>query len=664
MYCEKLHRRRIILCFVFMAGICGLVGARLAKIQIGEADRYRIRAADQYTGTLTRQALRGRIFDRNGVLLAGNQSLPTVVAIPEAIEDPAQTAEQLSPVLDIPAARLIPSMTKDRKVVYLKRQVDPETQKKVKALNIRGIGFDEEPGRCYPNGTLAAHVLGHCLMDNSGAAGVEAKLDSFLQGAEYKYQVTYDGRRRRLETWNLEMANPNHGIDVILTIDSTVQHFAEQVLERQCGETQALGGSAVILDVKTGDIIACANYPTFDPNRYRDFDEKDRANRATAHLYEPGSVQKVATILAALDDNAVGPDTIIPVGHGTYTIAGHTYTDDHPPYKPQFTVSEVVMVSSNVGAIRISERLGEGKFLAALEKFGFSEAPCSDLPGVACMYFMKPGMLGYSRLSMPSMAFGGAEVMASAMGMAAFFNAVANDGVYVKPHAIRALRSPLDGVERPYQEVETRRIASERATRQVREMMRLVIDEEKGTGNRARIEGISAGGKTGTVRKWDDEAKCYSRNKIIASFGGMLPVDSPRVTIFVVLDEPKTETYGGLVAAPVFKEIAEFCIAYLGIPREISDKEWETNYASGILRRSTAQDRRETKGTMPLLLGMTLGEACSLLLEQDVVPRISGSGIVVWQDPPKDAPILLRPVEIRLAPPPDEVVTASRNGRT
>ena len=259
MYCEKLHRRRIIICFVFMAGVCGLVGARLAKIQIGESDRYQIRATDQYTGTLTRQALRGGIFDRNGVLLAGNQSLPTVVAIPEAIEDPVQTARLLSPVLDIPASRLIPSMTMDRKVVYLKRKVDPETEKKVTALNIRGIGFDKEPGRCYPNGSLAAHVLGHCLMDNSGAAGTETKMDSLLEGEEYKYQVTYDGRRRRLETYNFESADPNHGIDVILTIDSTIQYFAEQVLERQCVETKALGGSVVILAADTGEIIACAN---------------------------------------------------------------------------------------------------------------------------------------------------------------------------------------------------------------------------------------------------------------------------------------------------------------------------------------------------------------------------------------------------------------------
>jgi len=654
MFSERIHRRRIVISAACLVLLSGGVVARLADIQIVNPERYRLRAQDQYTAQRERRAPRGRIFDRQGTLLAGNTERPTVIAIPPALENPEQAAALLAPVLRVRASVLLERMKMRRSVVYLKRKVDEETAGRVEALDLVGIGFEPEPARYYPKGRLAAHVIGFTNMENEGGGGTEAKLESLLRGERYRYQAILDGRGRVLREWNLDEANPHQGTDVRLTIDETIQHFAENALNQMCLETRALGGSAVVLEVPTGEVLALANYPSFDPNTYTQYSEDDLLNRAIGYLYEPGSVMKVMTLAAALDAGVASPNTVVDVGGGYYYVAGHTYRDDHPGNR-KLTLTEVLTVSSNVGAIKTAEMLGAQRFCEYLGRFGLGDAACVDLPGAAKMSFSRPGAKGWSLLSLSSMAFGGAEVMATAMGMAAAFNAAANDGVYVHPHVVQWVESPIDGSRHPFTGYESRRVISPRAAAQIGRMMVQVTEHPRGTGKRGRVEGISVAGKTGTVRKWDRAAAAYSSKKIIASFGGFIPAEEPRLTVFVMVDEPQTETYGGLVAAPVFADIADACVQYLGLPRRgdvaALEKPASTRSASVPARPAAPAE----PGTMPLLLGMTMAEASQTLARHDLTARLTGTGFVIWQDPPGGVRYQHgSECKVELAPPPQE----------
>lgn len=636
MYSERVHHRRIVISLAFLVVLSGGVVARLAEIQIVKPERYRLRALDQYTAKRYRRAPRGRVFDRHGTLLAGNTERPTVIAIPPALEDPRQVAALLAPVLRIRASSLLERMELKRSVVYLKRKVDKETASRIEALDLVGIGFEPEPSRFYPKGKLGAHVTGFTNIDNDGAGGIEAKLENLLRGERYRYQAILDGRGRVLREWNLDEANPHQGTDVYLTLDETIQHFAEETLFETCLASHALGGSVVVLDVPTGDVLALASFPPFDPNAYTLYAEDDRRNRAASFLYEPGSVMKVFTLSAAIDAGVVNPDTVIDVEGGYYRVAGHTYRDDHPGNR-ELTVTEILVVSSNVGAIRTAEMVGPEGMCDYLGRFGFEEVPCSDLPGVAMMSFSRPGDKRWSLLSLPSMAFGGAEVMATPLGVAAGLNTVANDGVYVKPHVVRWIESPVDGSRRPYTQAETRRVISSRTASRMREMMKQVTEHPRGTGKRARVQGVSTAGKTGTARKWDSELNAYSSKKIIASFGGFVPAEKPQITIFVMVDEPQTETYGGIVAAPVFAEIADRCVEYLGIPRRnatAAGKDEPDPRTQKVDRGFGKVPPAVEPGRMPLLLGMSAAEALQMLAAHDINARMTGSGFVIWQDPP------------------------------
>jgi cell division protein FtsI (penicillin-binding protein 3) len=653
MYNERVHRRRLLVSLALLVLLSGGVVARLAEIQIVKPERYRLRALDQYTAKRHRRAPRGRIFDRNGTLLAGNTERPTVIAIPAALEDPESAAALLAPVLRVRASILLQRVQLDRAVVYLKRKVDDQAKARLEDLDLVGIGFEDEPTRFYPKGRLGSHVIGFTGIDNNGAGGTEGKLENLLRGEQYRYQAILDGRGRVLREWNLDEANPHQGADVYLTLDETIQHFAEEALFQMCLETRALGGSAVVLDAPTGEVLALANFPTFDPSSYTLYTEDDRRNRGIGYLYEPGSVMKIFTLAAAIDSGVVTPDTVIDAEGGYYRVAGHTYRDDHPGNR-ELTVTEVLVVSSNVGAIKTGEILGPEGLCDYLGRFGFDDVSCADLMGAEKMNFSRPGSRRWSLLSLPSMAFGGAEVMATPLGVAAAINSVANDGVYVKPHVVRWVVSPVDGTRKPLTEVESRRVISEQTATRMQEMMRQVTEHPRGTGKRARVPGISTAGKTGTVRKWDRELNAYSSQKIIASFGGFVPAEDPKVTIFVMVDEPQTQTYGGLVAAPVFATIADRCIEYLGIPRRSETTPEAAPTTKELLTRETGRPQPSPEsGRMPLLLGMTAGEALQTLTRYDVVPRVTGTGFVIWQDPPGGVRYQRgSQCELELAPPP------------
>jgi cell division protein FtsI (penicillin-binding protein 3) len=622
----------------FLAIFAGFVIARLVQVQLVQPERWDKRARKQYRAVIRRRAPRGRVLDRNGNLLAGNRERPTVIADLRALEDPIATADALAPVLRIFASQIHSRLTLDRHVVYLKRHVDRKTVQELQELGLPGIGLEMEPGRVYPNGTLAAHVVGYTNIDNIGSSGIEMKLEKYLRGDEYTYQVSRDGRMRVLQTWNLSEANPNQGLDVVLTLDSGIQHAVEDALADVCTEEKATGGAAIVLDVPTGEILALASYPSFDPNFYnKGYTENDHFNRATGFLYEPGSVIKVATFLAALAENRITPEMVFDIGRGYYRVCNHTYRELHF-WKPRLTATEVLLRSSNVGTIMIGERVGADALCNRFDEFGFSKIPCPDL---VCEKQRGPNLEspGWSCLSLASISFRGGEMLVSPMGLAAVFNTVANNGVYVTPHVVRYLEGTMNQTRQPHTKVETRRIVSEDTARTLRQMMVQVTEHPRATGKRARVAGFHIAGKTGTALKWDSELGRYSDSRIVTTFGGILPAGDPRVTILVMVDEPKENDQAGLVLGPPFVRIAEAVVNQLGIPQDEVETPGSEGTPERFVEAAAIPAGEVHAASMPDLSGRTIAEAVSQLASREILPQVEGTARLERQEPPAGAPL-------------------------
>lgn len=533
-----------------------LVGARLVYLQTSQHEWLSRRARAQQSDEEPLQAPRGLILDRQGRELARSIDVDSFYADPREIEDVEAAAAGLARVLNMDSAglavRLKEAKSARRGFIWLARRVEDEQARAVKALKLKGVYSEEEQRRRYPNGALAAHVLGFVGLDAKGLAGVEQVYDAALTGEEGKLLLNADAKRRPFESGGLAARD---GQTLVLTIDQTVQYIVERELASALERTQAKSAAAVVLDPHTGEVLALANAPSFDPNDAGGASPEQRRNDALQNIYEPGSTFKVVAFTGALEEKLITPETRIDCP-GSISLPGRVV---HDHAHGSLTATEALAKSSNVAAIKLGQRLGNDRLYEYIRRLGFGTKTGVELPGetaglVRPVSKWQPGSIG----SIPI----GHEVGVTPLQMAAAYAAVANDGVRVAPHLVREVRD-AEGRTVARTEPESHRVVSAETARMLRRMMEEVT--LKGTARKAQLEGYTAAGKTGTAQKIDPRTHAYSQTKYVASFVGFAPLEDPAVVIIVVIDEAIGLHQGGQVAAPVFAEIANQVLPYLDV---------------------------------------------------------------------------------------------------
>ena len=565
--------RLIVLGVAFAMAWAG-IGFRLVRVQGFEGQQHAERGEIQRVRHEDLAAPRGTIYDRDGVELAVSIDAITITVDPSQLEDPKGLAKMLAPLVGVPRSELRARFTKpdSRWALVASRMESAQAQKvrDVVATNeIVGVYFNSEPKRIYPAGDLAAQVIGFVRDDDMvGLEGLEWRYDDQLAGEPGSQIVERDpyGNPIPQGVFVVDPAVP--GSDLVLTIDREIEFAVQQILAEAVAATGAVAGTVVVIDVETGEVLAMATAPSFDPNNRSGSNPEHYRNRAVTDVYEPGSTLKVVTIAAALEEDLITPATTLRVP-GILKIGDKEYTDVGRKKAKEMTVAEIVAESSNIGTILIQELLGNKAHHQYLHAFGLGELASPDLPGESSGR-LEPVRDWCDTTCGPSTAIG-YRVDVTPLQMAAVFAAVANDGVWVEPHVVREIIH-ADGTSEPYQPAE-RPIMSQETARAMRLLLQGVV--ESGTGSRAAVDKYTVGGKTGTTEKFEPGIG-YSEEDRIASFIGIAPIDDPRIVVAVVLDSPSGELedgsdlrFGGVSAAPVFAKVAEAALHRLGVPPDV-----------------------------------------------------------------------------------------------
>lgn len=552
----------------------GVIGARLVHLQITQADWLRSQAESNQKTEHKSKMLRGTIFDSTGRVLAMSVRANSLFADPKMIEDAEDVAKKLGKVLKIDsrelAAQLRDGRENGRRFVWIARKLDEETFRAVnkafaddpekQSSNVAhpGLGWRKEQKREYPYGQLASHVIGFSNADDKGQAGIELSQEDVLKGEIVKKIRQRDRLGRVYDETGAEREPPK---DIYLTINHSIQFKTEEALAAGVKAANAKSGKAIVLDPKTGEILAMANYPTFDPNEYSSVDPDNWRNRAVQDNFSPGSVMKMVTYGAALETGRIEPDAFVNCGDGRLTVGGYTFSDSHAIGSVSYT--KAFAQSSNVGAIRTAQKLGQDDFYEYVRKFGFGKKTGIELPAEADGLLSGPDRWGGMTLASMSIGY---EIGVTSLQTAVAFATIANDGVKVQPHILKEIRQS-DG--KPVSAVKpiTERVVSEQTARELRRMLREVV--LNGTAKQAQLHGYSSAGKTGTAWKYDPQLGRINREKYISSFVGFAPANDPRVVIAITIDEPRGGLrYGGQVAAPVFKQIAQQVLPELKVLRD------------------------------------------------------------------------------------------------
>jgi len=543
---DVLNRRIGLLFSTFLILLLLAVG-RAAWLGTVKADEFKQRALSQQVEDLTLPARRGMITDRRGTELAISEDAVTVFANPFLVENPPQVAAKLAPLIEVPATELLEKLAdRSRGFVYLRRKLDATRGAKVEALEIEGIDTVVEPKRRYPQGYLAAQLLGTVGTDNTGLAGIEQSLEKRLHGSDGKRRVVRDALGDPISIVEVKRAEP--GEDVRLTIDSALQERVEAVMAEVGQAFRPRGATAVVTDPRTGAILALANWPRVDANDIGGAPDWARQNRAVAAVYEPGSTFKAITVAGALEEGLITPQT--PFGlPPTIQVADRVIREAHDRGGMTLTVAEILAQSSNIGSVMIGLKLGRDRFDKWVRRFGFGSPTEVDVPGESPGIVPQPK--DYSGSSLGNMPIG-QGLAVTPVQMAAAYGAIANGGVLKTPYVVAG-----DGGK-------GERVISKKTSAQVTKMLEGVL-AAGGTASEAAIPGYTLAGKTGTAQK-ADPAGGYSKDKYIASFIGFAPAINPRLLVSVMVDEPKGSIYGGVVAAPAFQKILAFALPYMRIP--------------------------------------------------------------------------------------------------
>jgi cell division protein FtsI (penicillin-binding protein 3) len=555
-----------------------LVMVRLIIIQGFQNDQWLKRAEQEHERNISIEAERGTIYDRAGNILAINVEVPSVYAIPNAIRNPAAASRILSPILKIDPKILLRKLNEEKSFVWLQRKIGPEKAREIEKHKIEGIGFVMESQRFYPKRALFGHLLGFAGLDNRGLEGVELKYDSSLRGAKGWLVVERDAHGKSIFPKGFDYIAPSRGKDIHMTVDEVIQHISERELDRVIDKTGAKGGTVIVMDPWSGEILSMAVRPRFNPNLVGEHHPSEWRNRAITDTYEPGSTLKIITASAALEEKVVTPNEMIDCEEGSYYTGG-TVIHDHEPIGV-VPFRQVVAKSSNIGTAKIAQRLGEERLVSYLRAFGFGERLGIDLIGESPGLVRDPKQ--WSKRSLVSMAMG-QEIGVTPLQMVTAASVVANGGHLMTPHLIKEIReeekrSDIRPVDQKSMPQGNRRFATFRASPQTqrrvisegtaKEMVQILeeVVSKSGTAAQAAIPGYSVAGKTGTAQKFNPATGRYSPDRFVSSFVGFAPAEDPVVTILVIVDEPEGKGWGGTIAAPVFAAIGKEVLHYLKVP--------------------------------------------------------------------------------------------------
>ncbi len=601
-----------LICLFFFAWACAISG-RLFWLQIMRHQEYAERAEKQQQRTFEVAPRRGVLYDRNLRELAMTVQMDSVYAVPTEIADKLAAARALASVVHTDLedaqsteAQIAIRLGKNNGFAWVARRITPEMSAKVRALNLKGVYFQKEFQRFYPDNQIAAQVLGYVGLDDSGLGGLEQKFEPQLHGVPGRMFTAMDARRKVLGSSEHE---PEPGRNLVLTIDENIQFIAERALDHAMERTGAANGTVVVQDVHTGQILALAIRPTFNPNQFRHTTPALLRNHAISDVYEPGSTFKLATYSAALDQKVTTPDDMIDCQGGKITLAGRVIHDNQGEHMGVVTVHKALEESSDVAAVKLALKVGPDKFYEYLRNFGFGSKPGVELPGETRGLLRPTSKWGAS--SIGSLAIG-QEIGVTPVQLVSMVSTIANGGIFLPPHVLMPGQTDPDNKDVALQAAPFKsggelpvplptgahRVISTMAAAQMRKMMEGVV--LYGTGKPAQLNGYSAGGKTGTAQKIDPTTHRYSKTMHIASFAGIAPVNDPVIAMAIVIDTPTKgpSYYGTAVSAPVFAEVAQQVLEYLGVPH---DEEIRPPKAAGKPEQPAHEDEHEDEGDLNAL---------------------------------------------------------------
>jgi cell division protein FtsI (penicillin-binding protein 3) len=614
---------------------------RAYQIQVLNGQSLKARADRQHTATLRVESERGIIFDRNGEKLAVSVLSDSVCADPSKIEDTKGTAAKLATILNVDGKTLLKNMSGAKNFCWLARRITPDQTVLVEKLDLDGIFIIKEPKRFYPNGELAGHLIGFVGMDANGLEGLEFRFDENLKGQPEQLKWTRDAKGKRLyPRIDSAVAKQKGSVNLILTIDSRIQYLVESQLKAAVQSKGAKGGMAVVMDPKTGEILALANEKSFDPNNISKIGAAGGKNRVITDCFDPGSTFKPFLAAAALEEGVYKETDQIFCENGNYAVADRVFREAQRKKHGYLSFADVIKYSSNIGSVKISERLGKEKFYNYITRFGFGQKSGIDLPGETAG-LLRP-VRNWTRVDTSTVAFG-QGVSVTAIQLISALSAIANQGVLMKPYIVRGLVDKQGQVIKKYDPTPVRQVISPQTARRMVTLMTRVVSDPDGTGKNARIQNVNVAGKTGTSQKFDFARRAYSSERVRTSFMGFFPAENPQVAILVVLDEPQRDKWGGVASAPVFKNIADQILTCFKTHiRENPVYEEDSINRDGKIRqvatgpvidlRKNEQDQFD-ESMMPDFRGLTIRQALRRAKERGIVLRIIGNGWAVNQAP-------------------------------
>ncbi len=626
----------------WVLGLCGLLFAviisRAVQLQLWQGPKLAKIAKGEIEKLVPRSQKRGVIYDRNHFELAMTIEMESVFAQPKEIKNIQEVSGHLGPLLSLDRKRLSALLNQSKPFVYLKRRATPDECAAVRAQEMEGVAFTKEGQRFYPYMDLASHVLGFVGTDPNGLEGLEKQYNSYLK-SPYLYEPSVrDALGRALYLNDMESIQENEGLSLVLTIDKNIQYLAEKELKKGVIKAQAKGGLAIVLNPKNGEILALANYPAYNLNAVQETPTAFRRNQAITDTFEPGSTFKTFLLAAALEEKKFSINDMIFCENGSCRVGNHLIHDVHRYGWLSF--QDVIKVSSNIGATKIGKKVGAKTFYDYIKNFGFGKETGLDLPGEdsgVVWPYHRWGEIGTSNICF------GQGLSVTGIQLAYALGAIANDGRLMKPYLVRQILDQKGNPVKQFSPQTVRQVISPETARVMRNLLARVT-EPGGTATQAAIDGLTVGGKTGTAQKVAPETRHYSPGKYISTFMGFVPVESPALVILVVIDEPRGVHYGGVVAAPIFKGIAEHSLSIIGIRRTapvvpqpsppekpdmtpwiIAQKAKEAENVSS----AELQDKR----IMPDVRGMSMRKVIKLMKGYEVPVDLVGSGKAVSQSP-------------------------------
>ena len=625
--------------------------SRAIHLQIMSGEALKELAAKQHNMALQLPPERGLIFDRNGEKIAASLQVDSVCADPSKMVRPADVAVRLTALLNLDRQEVMKKLLHSKKFCWIARRIPFELARQVEEANIEGIFLVKEPKRFYPNGELAGQLVGLVGLDSVGLEGLEIKYDQYLKGIPEKLVWTRDAKGKMLYPRVEKVAvSSDESVNLVLTIDSRIQHLVESRLKAAVEEKGAKGGLAIVMDPKTGEILALANSPSFDPNALLTVSPENKKNKVVTDCFDPGSTFKPFLVAAALQEGVVRESDRFYCENGAYAIANRVIHEAKRKRHGTLTVHDILKYSSNIGSVKIAEKLGKEKFYDYIRSFGFGAKTGIDLPGEI------PGLLrpvaDWTRVDAATVAFG-QGISVTAIQMITALSTIANQGTMMKPYVVRALVDKKGQIVRNYSPTVVRQVVSPDTARRLTAIMTDIVGQEDGTGKNARIESVSVAGKTGTSQKYDSARHVYSSERVKTSFMGFFPAEDPQVAILVILDEPQKDRWGGVASAPVFKAIGEQILTCFkphirpnplpGMDQE--EKGHNTGIkvklvsSSGEIAASAAPNMALDESLMPKFLGLSIRDVLRKAKQKGIEVKVTGNGWATEQHPAPGTPL-------------------------